>query len=71
MKIKQEINEFRYVLYISMTSAALCSCSGMAVYEGMRTQQQQTRDANRNSPDPLPPFDQYKKERDSMRPTGQ
>jgi hypothetical protein len=42
----------------------------MALYEGMRTQQQQSRDTNRSSPDPLPTYDNFKKERDAMRPAG-
>ena len=49
----------------------LSACSEMSLYEGLRTQQQKTRDTNRSSPDPLPTYEQFKKERDAMRPAGE
>jgi hypothetical protein len=46
----------------------LGACSEIAWYEGMRTQQQKDKQTNRSSTDPLPPYDQFKKERETMRP---
>ena len=55
---------------VALAAALMEACSDMALYEGMRTQQQQSRDTNRSSPDPLPTYDNFKKERDAMRPAG-
>jgi hypothetical protein len=49
-------------------AALLGACSEIAWYEGMRTQQQKDSQTNRSSTDPLPPYDQFKKERETMRP---
>jgi hypothetical protein len=54
-----------------LVTTFLCACSDMTLYEGLRTQQQKTRDTNRSSPGPLPMYDQFKKERDAMRPAGE
>ena len=54
-----------FVLLILQTA-----CSELAVYEGLRTEQQRASDLNRGKADPLPPFDKYKKERDAMQPAG-
>ena len=56
---------------ILMGFQTLSACSEMSLYEGLRTQQQKTRDTNRSSPDPLPTYEQFKKERDAMRPAGE
>ncbi len=55
---------------LGVVTILMSACSDMALYEGMRTQQQQSRDTNRSSPDPLPTYDNFKKERDAMRPAG-
>jgi hypothetical protein len=51
-----------------LMAGLLGACSEIAWYEGMRTQQQKDSQTNRSSTDPLPPYDQFKKERETMRP---
>ena len=55
-----------FVLLIMQTA-----CSEMAIYEGLRNEQQRAVGMNREKAEPLPPFDKYKKERDAMQPAAQ
>jgi len=55
-------------LGLLLMAVLLGACSEIAWYEGMRTQQQKDKQTNRSSTDPLPPYDQFKKERETMRP---